>query len=384
MWDGRGSPGAYIDVTKEGMMRGVRDSAIFILVLSKSVFTRPFCRLEIMTALEARKPFVTLFETDARFGKFDFGAPTEGVPDAFHPIIAKITSGVCADPLRRSHDENELMVNHIARKHIEGRGHVLDVPAHILAEADAPGSSVTVASVPALKMSSSAAETAAHATMREALSAMERYAQEVGGGAHPRGEIFFVNDPYPAVAAAYESTGAFFEDFEFPAAASSIACGPGGLDTDEECAEDYTQKAAQVEAGSGWRRLNDPERHSLLKDGSTPRDVGQGSVGDCWLMSALSSTASQRPELIPMCFNPSEGISPCGAYSVRLFVDGKPVFLLIDDRIPCAVREEPIFGRSTQEGELWPSLLEKAFAKWAGCYNLLRGGLQNSVTPIGE
>ena len=163
-------------------MRGVRDSAIFILVLSKSVFTRPFCRLEIMTALEARKPFVTLFETDARFGKFDFGAPTEGVPDAFHPIIAKITSGVCADPLRRSHDENELMVNHIARKHIEGRGHVLDVPAHILAEADAPGSSVTVASVPALKMSSSAAETAAHATMREALSAMERYAQEVGGG----------------------------------------------------------------------------------------------------------------------------------------------------------------------------------------------------------
>ena len=70
MWDGRGSPGAYIDVTKEGMTRGVRDSAIFILVLSKSVFTRPFCRLEIVTALEARKPFVTLHETDARFGKF--------------------------------------------------------------------------------------------------------------------------------------------------------------------------------------------------------------------------------------------------------------------------------------------------------------------------
>ena len=58
-WDGHGTDGAYISITKQGMIDGVQRSAALVLVLSKSIFQRPFCRLEVITAVKARKPIIT-------------------------------------------------------------------------------------------------------------------------------------------------------------------------------------------------------------------------------------------------------------------------------------------------------------------------------------
>jgi len=124
--------GAVIDVTKAGMERGVQQSAIFVLVLSKSVFTRRFCRLEILAALQARRPFVTLHEADARYGKWDFAAPTVGAPECWHAIIGQIMAEVTSLPLRRDEEEHELMMNKLVRRLREQRGVVLDVPAAVL------------------------------------------------------------------------------------------------------------------------------------------------------------------------------------------------------------------------------------------------------------
>lgn len=51
---------------KKGMLNGVANSAVFVLFLTRDVFTRPFCRLEIETALRLKKPILLLRETDDR------------------------------------------------------------------------------------------------------------------------------------------------------------------------------------------------------------------------------------------------------------------------------------------------------------------------------
>jgi hypothetical protein len=60
------------NLTSEGMREGVRDSAVFVLFLSKGVFMRPYVKLEVMEALNSDKPIILVHETDARFGSFAF------------------------------------------------------------------------------------------------------------------------------------------------------------------------------------------------------------------------------------------------------------------------------------------------------------------------
>lgn len=50
----------------EGMLRGVANSDVFLLFLTRDVLTRPFCLLEIREALRLRKPFILLQETEPR------------------------------------------------------------------------------------------------------------------------------------------------------------------------------------------------------------------------------------------------------------------------------------------------------------------------------
>jgi len=62
-----------------------------------------------------------------------------------------------------------------------------------------------------------------------------------------------------------------------------------------------------------------------------------------------------------------------GAYCIRFFDDGKETFVIIDDKLPMQ-DEEFVFGMSTNEEELWPQLLEKAYAKKYGSYSVIQGG----------
>eukprot|EP00940_MAST-03C_sp_MAST-3C-sp2_P003506 g3506.t1 len=77
------------DVTLEGMKRGVRQSAIYVIYLTKSCLTRPFVRLELLEAVKAKKPILALYEEDRRRACFQFDAET-GVPKNFHPITKEL------------------------------------------------------------------------------------------------------------------------------------------------------------------------------------------------------------------------------------------------------------------------------------------------------
>ena len=154
-WAGKGSSAeGLIDVTAEGMQRGVRNAAVFVIFLTKGIFTRPYCRLEIITAIKAGRPILTLKETDARRGAFDFSAAKAGVPRAFHPIVDRITSDIMAIPLRRDEGEQDLMLAKIARMHRDRTCKVItfaDPTVLALAEAaDATTSAAGVAAVHAL------------------------------------------------------------------------------------------------------------------------------------------------------------------------------------------------------------------------------------------
>ena len=48
------------DLTKDGMLKGIEESAAFILFLSLGVLQRPYCQMEIRHALTLKKPIVLL------------------------------------------------------------------------------------------------------------------------------------------------------------------------------------------------------------------------------------------------------------------------------------------------------------------------------------
>ena len=57
-------------LTLEGMRNGVRDSKIFLLILTEHVLTSWFCQQEILTAIEEGKPIQLVVEGEPRFNPF--------------------------------------------------------------------------------------------------------------------------------------------------------------------------------------------------------------------------------------------------------------------------------------------------------------------------
>ena len=66
-----------------------------------------------------------------------------------------------------------------------------------------------------------------------------------------------------------------------------------------------------------------------------------------------------------------------GAYAVRLYVNGEPNDVVVDDHFPYDPRPEKdcwFFSRDTTENEIWVQILEKAYAKMFGSYEIVEGG----------
>eukprot|EP00299_Pterocystis_sp_00344_P019612 c9706_g3_i1.p1 GENE.c9706_g3_i1~~c9706_g3_i1.p1 ORF type:complete len:477 (-),score=94.08 c9706_g3_i1:47-1477(-) len=112
---------------------------------------------------------------------------------------------------------------------------------------------------------------------------------------------------------------------------------------------------------------------SLFAGAIEPRDICQGAVGDCWLMSALACMA-EFPGCIAKIFETRE-YSPRGKYTVRLFHagEGKWHRVTVDDYFPVNSNGEAVFSKP-HGPEIWVMVLEKAIAKFVGSYAALDGG----------
>jgi len=146
----------------------------------------------------------------------------------------------------------------------------------------------------------------------------------------------------------------------------------------------------------------------FVDDGVASNDCKQGNLGDCWLISAMSTLAVRDELLIGgrrgMEYDEnmivdkmiaellSKGVYPpifhryrsIGLYVIRLFIDLKWVYVIVDERIPIDSKTRlPCFGRCRNINEMWVSLIEKAFAKVYGCYeNLISGYVDEGVCSL--
>jgi hypothetical protein len=110
-----------------------------------------------------------------------------------------------------------------------------------------------------------------------------------------------------------------------------------------------------------------------------PHQVKQGAVGNCWFLSALAVVA-EKEHLIQNLF-PHTQLNAVGCYQVNLCLDGKWTPVIIDSYLPVMERKRKQDSHFVEaafcavpSGQLWPALIEKAYAKAHGSYAQLSGG----------
>ena len=89
------------------------------------------------------------------------------------------------------------------------------------------------------------------------------------------------------------------------------------------------------------------------------------------------SVLAEKPERILKLLGSTE-TNASGCYSIKMYKRGLEIEVVVDDHIPClpksmSQRSQAIFSRS-KTGEMWPLLIEKAYAKLHGGYQQIEAG----------
>jgi hypothetical protein len=120
-------------------------------------------------------------------------------------------------------------------------------------------------------------------------------------------------------------------------------------------------------------------RGTLFVNGIRPEDVHQTNINDCYLVAVLASIASSQPEYIRQIIRED---AP-GRYAVRFFEKDtatnqyRQIWIAVDSWLPTEDRadgsQQIRYGHSNDtnadgDRELWPSIIEKAYAKLKGNY----------------
>jgi hypothetical protein len=119
-----------------------------------------------------------------------------------------------------------------------------------------------------------------------------------------------------------------------------------------------------------------PATGQLYKAGVTASDVDQGAAGDCYFLGTLAAAARQNPKLITDAITQKAD----GSFVVRFYRNGpggKPVadYVAVDRDLPRNTHWGLTqYAHSSQKGELWPAIMEKAYAKWKGGYQQIGMG----------
>lgn len=104
-------------------------------------------------------------------------------------------------------------------------------------------------------------------------------------------------------------------------------------------------------------------------------DVVQGSIANCYMVSAFSAIAQQNPKAIKDAIKDNGD----GTFSVRFFEKSgygfKAVTVTVDSDIAAdAGASKSKYGKAREGGEQWVSVLEKAYAQWKGGFETIGNG----------
>lgn len=124
-----------------------------------------------------------------------------------------------------------------------------------------------------------------------------------------------------------------------------------------------------------------PNKPLFPKDGIDPADLMQGRLGDCWLITAIS-TLAEYPEAVKKLFLTKEH-NEIGQYVLRLWCEayGEWIHVKVDSFVPidlnggAAYEGKPCVYVNPTDESVWMCILEKAVAKISGNYMQLNGGL---------
>lgn len=166
-------------------------------------------------------------------------------------------------------------------------------------------------------------------------------------------------------------TGEKFVDKDFPASDKSL--GP----------KEIEKKLIWLRPEEFW----DKDYHLFVKDEETgqtidPSDIVQGDLGDCYFLSSISSIANKDPHLIEELFV-TKRENPFGIYCITFCINGEWRAVVIDDLFPCRPKNKhPAFSTSKTK-ELWPMVLEKAWAKVFKSFdNIIAGNPQEVLRAM--
>jgi len=141
-----------------------------------------------------------------------------------------------------------------------------------------------------------------------------------------------------------------------------------------------TRRPLGVSASSGNPTWLYDDKTSDLDENQTAQDVQQGSTGDCYFLSALALATRDTNACRDLI---DDSMEEHGIYGVTLYVDGKWTMVYVDNCFPCytsndvhGAKPKPIYAKSTSGKEIWPMVVEKAWAKVHGSYQAIgEGGL---------
>ncbi|CAL8102901.1 unnamed protein product [Calicophoron daubneyi] len=142
-------------------------------------------------------------------------------------------------------------------------------------------------------------------------------------------------------------------------------------------------KASQ-ERGYEWIRPPDLVSNPQFVVGDFSRfAVNQGELGDCSFLAAVSSLSMESSllsQVVPegQSFASDKPLSKnflpyCGMFWFRFWQFGDWYDVVVDDRLPTR-NKRLVFMHSVHNNEFWSALLEKAYAKLLGSYELISGG----------
>ncbi|XP_070615680.1 calpain-6 isoform X4 [Erythrolamprus reginae] len=166
-----------------------------------------------------------------------------------------------------------------------------------------------------------------------------------------------------------------FEDSEFPASDVSLFYLNPPLAIVE-----WKRPKIQEHLRKPCKNTEFCEDPHLTIHGISSHDLHQGSLGNCWFVAACSCLALRKklwqkviPNIKEQDWDQKKPEKYAGIFHFHFWCFGEWIDVVIDDRLP-TIDNKLIYCHSKEPNEFWSALLEKAYAKMAGCYEALDGG----------
>jgi len=127
-----------------------------------------------------------------------------------------------------------------------------------------------------------------------------------------------------------------------------------------------------------------PDEDYSLYNVIEPEDVKQGNIDNCELLATLSglaerdSTAGKKAGKMLRDIFLTKNLNDAGCYALKVVINGEERVVVVDDWIPVKKNKQgvikPAFSKSRKgDNEIWPLLIEKAWAKICGSYETSEG-----------